>query len=83
MRLEAFGVGTCGLPAGSYFQAGGKDKHIYFISKKPVYSDAVAGASKKIPIDGNGLEVLICTDGNMEKGIRVTFQSMLNNQFDF
>lgn len=83
VRLETFGVGTCGLPSGSYFQAGGKDKHIYFVSKKPVYSDAVAGASKKIPIDGNGLEVLICTDGNMEKGIRVTFQSMLNNQFDF
>jgi len=83
VRIEAFGIGTCGLPAGSYFQAGGKDKHIYFVSKKPVYSDAVAGPSKKIPIDGNGLEVLICVDGNMEKGIRVTFQSMLNNQFDF
>lgn len=81
--LEAFGIGTCCLPAGSYFQAGGKDKHIYFVSKKPVYSDAVSGPSKKIPVDGNGLEVLICTDENMEKGIRVTFQSMLNNQFDF
>lgn len=83
VRLEAFGLGTYGLPAGSYFQAGGKDKHIYFVSKKPVYSDAVAGASKKVPIDGNGMEVLICADGNMEKGIRVTFQSMLNNQFDY
>lgn len=83
VRMESFGFGTCGLPTGSYFQAGGKDKHIYFISKKPVYSDAVAGPSKKVPIDGNGLEVLICTDSNMEKGIRVTFQSMLNNQFDF
>lgn len=83
VRIEAFGLGNCGLPAGSYFQAGGKDKHIYFISKKPVYSDAVAGASKKIPIDGSGLEVLICTDVGLEKGIRVTFQSLLNNQFDF
>lgn len=83
VRVESFGFGTCGLPAGSYFQAGGKDKHIYFISKKPVYSDAVAGPSKKIPIDGNGLEVLVCVDQNMGKGIRVTFQSVLYNQFDF
>lgn len=83
VRIEAFGFGTCGLPAGSYFQAGGKKKLIYFISKKPVYSDAVAGPSKKIPIDGNGMEVLICTNANLEKGLRVSFQSVLNNQFDF
>ncbi len=83
VRIESFGLGTCGLPAGSYFQAGGKDKHIYFVSKKPVFSDAAAGPTKKVAIDGSGLEVLICTDGNLEKGIRVTFQSMLNNQFDF
>lgn len=83
VRIEAFGIGTCGLPAGSYFQAGGKDKKIYFVSKTPVFSDAVAGPSKKVPIDGSGLEVLICTDVTLEKGMRVTFQSMLNNQFDF
>lgn len=79
VRIESFGIGNCGLPAGSYFQAGGKDKHIYFVSKKPVYSDAVAGAVKKVPIDGCGLEVRICTDITLEKGISVTFDSLLNN----
>ncbi len=83
IRIEAFGLGNCGLPAGSYFQAGGKKKVIYFVSKKPVYSDAVAGAVKKVTIDGNGLEVLICSGVTMEKGIRVSFQSILNNQFDY
>lgn len=81
LRLEAFGLGGCGLPVGSYFQAGGKDKHVYFKSKKPVYSTVTSGPVKKVPIDGNGLEVMIYTDPNMEKGIRVTFSSILYNNF--
>ena len=79
--LESFGLTLCGLPAGSYFQAGGKKKCIYFCSKKPVYSTMTSGATKKVTIDGNGLEVMIYADANMEKGIRVTFSSVLYNNF--
>lgn len=82
IRLETF-LNDSGLPKGCYFQAGGKQKCVYFVSKSPVFSDCIAGSSKKIKIDGSGLETLICTDSTLSKGIRVTFQSVLCNQFDF
>lgn len=80
IRLESF-VSAAGLPAGCKFQAGGKDKNIYFISKKPVYSNISGGAVKKITIEGSGSEVMISGDSKMEKGITVTFKSILYNQF--
>ena len=80
IRLESFAAGT-GLPAGCKFQAGGKDKNIYFRSKKPVYSNITSGAVKKITIEGSGSDVRISADPHMEKGIIVTFKSILYNQF--
>lgn len=80
VRLESFVPGVA-LPAGCRFQAGGKDKNIYFRSKKPVYSDITGGAVKKITIEGSGSEVRISADSRMEKGIIVTFKSLLYNQY--
>lgn len=80
IRLESFVSGT-GLPAGCKFQAGGKDKNIYFTSKKPVYSDYSTAPVKKIKIEGNGLEIRISSDEKKEKGILVKFESILYNQF--
>lgn len=80
VRLESF-VSGAALPAGCRFQAGGKDKNIYFRSKKPVYSDITGGAVKKITIEGSGSEVRISADPKMEKGIIVTFKSLLYNQY--
>ena len=80
IHLENF-VSETGLPAGCKFQAGGKDKNIYFTSKKPVYSDYSTAPVKKIKIEGNGLEVRISLDEKKEKGILVKFESILYNQF--
>ena len=40
-----------------------------------MYSDNTVGPSKKIRISGDGMEVRICGDEKMEKGISVTFKS--------
>ena len=80
VQLESFVAGT-GFPKGCKFQAGGKDKNIYFRSKKPVYSNITAGPVKKIKIEGSGSEVRISPNQDMNKGITVTFKSILYNQF--
>lgn len=80
VQLESFVAGT-GFPKGCKFQAGGKDKNIYFRSKKPVYSNITAGPVKKIKIEGGGSEVRISPNQDMDKGITVTFKSILYNQF--
>lgn len=73
--LDQFAVDVSTLPEGCKFQCDGGRRQIWFISKKPVYSDNTIGAVKKIRISGDGMEVRICGDGKMEKGISVTFKS--------
>lgn len=73
--LAQFAVDLSALPAGCRFQCDGGKCQVWFISKKPVYSDNVIGAAKKIRIFGDGMEVRICGDEKMEKGISVTFKS--------
>ena len=73
--LEQFAIDHSSMPEGCKFQYDGGNSQVWFISKKPVYSDTTMGASKKIRIPGDGLEVRICGDEKMEKGITVTFKS--------
>ena len=73
--LAQFAVDLSILPAGCKFQCDGGKRQVWFISKKPVYADSAIGAAKKIRIAGDGMEVRICSDEKMEKGIRVTFKS--------
>lgn len=80
IQLESF-ISGMGFPRGCKFQAGGKDKNIYFRTKKPVYSDITAGPVKKITIEGSGSAIRISPVKEMNKGITVTFKSILYNQF--
>lgn len=80
VRLEAI-IGGSGLPVGCKFQAGGRDKNIYFKSKKPVYSNIAGRPSKKLRIEGSGGSVRIFSSQEMDKGIEVTFKSLLYNNF--
>lgn len=73
--LNQFAVDLSALPAGCRFQCDGGKGQVWFISKKPVYADNAMGAVKKIRIFGDGMEVRICGDEKMEKGISVTFKS--------
>lgn len=81
IRLASFVPDLSGLPNDCKFQAGGKEKSIYFVSKRPVYSNITGGERKKIKIDGSGTEVRISVSSDMERGITVTFSSLLYNQF--
>ena len=81
IALGSFANDTGGLPANCRFQAGGKEKCVYFVSKKPVYSDVTSGAQKKIRIDGSGADIRLYADENMERGIIVTFNSILYNPY--
>ncbi len=81
VRVGSFGFGEMGLPQNCYFQAAGKEKCIYFVAKKPVYSNVTSAPAKKIKIDGMGAPVLICSTAEMNKGIEVTFTSIYNNPF--
>lgn len=83
IRLTIFGLGTCGFHPNARFQAGGKNKKIYFICKEPFHTPLASKPVKKIPIDGNGLEVEIYTDDTRDKGIRVRFSSILNTGYAF
>lgn len=83
VKLETFGLGECGLPAKSYFQAGGKKGNIIFVSPKPIYSDCINGSAKKITINGDGIEVYIYPNQEFTDGIKVSFASLLNNDFGF
>lgn len=73
--LDQFAVDISTLPAGCKFQCDGGRRQVWFISKRPVYSDNTIGAVRKIKISGDGMEVQICGDEKMEKGISVTFKS--------
>ena len=73
--LAQFAVDASTLPSGCRFQCDGGKRQVWFLSKKPVYSDNTIGPAKKIRIFGDGMEVRICGDEKMEKGISVTFRS--------
>lgn len=78
MRLATFSVGQTGLDRNSYFQATGKT-YVYFKSKKAFFTDNSLGKKKKIRID-SGIDVKISPTQDMENGIVVRFESLLNNQ---
>ena len=73
--LAQFYIEDTGLPSGCKFQCDGGKAQIWFISKSAVYSDQTVSASKKIRIPGDGMEIRICSDEKMDKGIIVTFRS--------
>lgn len=76
LKLSAFGVAIPGIDTRKcYFQATGKN-FIYFVSKKKVYSSGVL--TKKVKIDGSGYQVTISPTADMENGIYVSFETMLN-----
>ncbi len=75
IALNRFAIDVSLLPEGCKFQCDGGKRQVWFISKKPVYSDSIIGSSKKIRISGDGMEVRICGDEKMEKGISVVFKS--------
>lgn len=75
IALSRFAIDASSLPQGCKFQCDGGKRQVWFISKKPVYSDNTVEASKKIRISGDGMEVRICGDVKMEKGISVMFKS--------
>lgn len=83
IRVEAFGCGLNGLPEGSYFQAGGKKGIITFVSRKPVYTETAPGPVKKVVIDGSGLEVHICCSEELDRGLTVSFRSMVRRSYDY
>lgn len=83
IRLTVFGLGTCGFHPNAKFHAGGKNRKIYFSCPQPFHTPLASKPVKKIPIDGNGLEVEIYTDSTCEKGIRVRFSSILNTGYAF
>lgn len=75
ISLNQFSVDVSSMPLHCKFQCDGGKRQVWFISKKPVYADNIMGSSKKIRIPGDGMEVRICSDEKMEKGISVTFKS--------
>ena len=90
VSLASFGLGDCGLPPKVYFLAGGKKKRITlkckkdiwrFWKKDKVYSPVYGQMTDKVVIEGDGLEVTIYKDSNMDEGIRVRFVSILNSDY--
>ena len=77
LKLSRFLVGTTGLDKNAYFQATAKD-YVYFKTSKPVYATTAMRKSKKIRIPCS-MDVTISTDPNMTDGIKVRFESLLNN----
>lgn len=75
VKITMFQIGATGLHKKSYFQATGKS-YIYFVSKKPVYADNIVGKAKKIRLN-NGEDVYIYVDAEHTRGIRVRFDSVL------
>ena len=72
--LGLFSVDQTALPKGCYFQCDGAKMQVWFVSKRPVYSDAAVGVTKKIRIQ-HKIDVRICGDEKMENGIVVRFVS--------
>ena len=79
LRIRSLQVGSTGLDKDAHFQATGKN-FVYFVSKTPVYNDYTGAKSKKIKIESS-TDYRISSDDNYQTGIRVRFESMLNNNF--
>lgn len=79
LRIRSLQVGPTGFDKDAHFQATGKN-FVYFISKKPVYNDYTGTKSKKTKIESN-IDMKISTTDDYQTGIRVRFDSMLNNNF--
>lgn len=77
LKLSVFPIGNTGISPKSYFQATAKD-YVYFISKKPLYSDQLFKPSKKIKLN-NYETITLYTDQEHNNGIEVTFISFNNN----
>mgnify|MGYP004638040269 FL=1 len=77
LKFGAFPIGNTGINPKSYFQATAKD-YVYFVTKKPLYSDQLFKASKKIKIK-NSETITLYTDQEHTNGIEVTFISFNNN----
>ena len=79
LKLSAFQIGNTGFDQKSYFQATGKN-YVYFVAKKPFTSDSAYGKVKKLKIEASQ-DVIIYSDADQTRGMKVRFESMLNNGF--
>ena len=79
LKLLAFQIGNTGFDQKSYFQATGKN-YVYFVAKKPFTSDSAYGKVKKLKIEASQ-DVMIYSDADQTRGMKVRFESMLNNGF--
>ncbi len=77
IKLNNFNIPINSLGPKSYFQATGKD-YIYYISKKPVWTDSMMKKTKKIKITSN-FDVKIYSNAEKTQGIEVHFYSFRNN----
>ncbi len=79
LKLTSLQIGQTGLDKGCYFQATGKN-YVYFVSKKPFYSDSSFKKTKKLKVESS-MEVKISTNPEYSDGVIIRFESMLNNTF--
>lgn len=79
LRLRSLQIGPTGFDKDAHFQATGKN-FVYFVSKKPVYNDYTGTKAKKIRIESS-TDIKISPTEDYQAGIRVRFESMLNNDF--
>ncbi|MBQ9415114.1 MAG: VWA domain-containing protein [Clostridia bacterium] len=79
LKLRMMQIGPTGLDKDAYVQATGKN-FVYFVSKKPVYNDYTGTKSKKIKIESS-IDIKISPTEDYQTGIRVRFESLLNNPF--
>ena len=77
LRIRSLQIGSTGFDKDAHFQATGKN-YVYFVSKKPVYNDMTGTKSKKIKIESS-TDYRISPTEDYQTGIRVRFESMLNN----
>lgn len=79
LNVRSLQIGPTGFDKDAHFQATGKN-YVYFVSKKPVYNDYNGTKSKKTKIESN-IDMRLSPTDDFQTGIRVRFDSMLNNNF--
>lgn len=79
LKIRSLQIGPTGLDKDAHFQATGKS-YVIFKSKKPVYNDYTGTRSKSFRIESS-MDVRISPTEDYAQGIRVRFESMLNNRF--
>ncbi len=79
LKISSLQIGQTGLGKDAHFQATGKN-YVIFKSKKPVYNDYTGMRAKKFRIESS-MDVRISPTEDYAQGIRVRFESMLNNNF--